>query len=137
MSRKKSYVGRNSEGSKSKGGTKHAKQLAARDRRTSLEPVAQLEPTSAPLEPDQPPADWISPTNAASALRAEADAPDLAPPSKLDPTTEEQRDVRRTKFNAAALRRNRALRKERLAEEAVAATVERRALARSPVGVHL
>ncbi|KAJ1616232.1 hypothetical protein T492DRAFT_1108008 [Pavlovales sp. CCMP2436] len=60
--------------------------------------------------------------------RAEADAPALAPHSEPALTTEEQRDVRRKELNAAAQRRSRALRKERLAEEAVALTVERRAL---------
>ncbi|KAJ1627923.1 hypothetical protein T492DRAFT_1120201 [Pavlovales sp. CCMP2436] len=115
MSRKKSH---------SKGGTKHATQLAACNRRASLEPVAQLEPTVAPPEPDQAPAD-MDVTN--SAPRAEADAPALAFPSKPAHTTEEQRDMRRNELNAAAQRRCRALRKELLAEEAVAATDSSRA----------
>ncbi|KAJ1620397.1 hypothetical protein T492DRAFT_1078068 [Pavlovales sp. CCMP2436] len=56
-------------------------------------------------------------------------------PFTCDTSTEEQRNVRRKELNAAAQRRSRALRKERLAEEAVAAIVEL-AAARSPAGVH-
>ncbi|KAJ1637445.1 hypothetical protein T492DRAFT_834506 [Pavlovales sp. CCMP2436] len=76
MSRKKSHVGRNSKGSKSKRSTKHATQLAARDRRASLEPVAHLKPTVAPPEPDQAPADmaFTDECAPASAPRAEARA---------------------------------------------------------------
>ncbi|KAJ1631554.1 hypothetical protein T492DRAFT_1115134 [Pavlovales sp. CCMP2436] len=124
-------------GSKSKGGTKHATQLAARDRRASLEPVVHFEPIMAPPEPDEAPADmaFTDECAPASAPRAEGDAPALAPPSEPGPTTEEQRDVRRKELNAAAQRLSRALCKERLAEEAVAATVEL-AAARSQAGVH-
>ncbi|KAJ1625546.1 hypothetical protein T492DRAFT_231565 [Pavlovales sp. CCMP2436] len=60
--------------------------------------------------------------------RAEADAPALAPRSEPALATEEQRDERRKELNTTAQRRSRALRKERLAEEAVAATVEQRGL---------
>ncbi|KAJ1641466.1 hypothetical protein T492DRAFT_919806 [Pavlovales sp. CCMP2436] len=104
MAHKKSHVGRNSKRSKSKGGTKHATQLAARDRRASLEPVAHLEPIVAPPEPDQAPADIVFTDECApaSAPRSEADALALGPPSEPAPTTEEQRDVRRMELNAAA-----------------------------------
>ncbi|KAJ1625618.1 hypothetical protein T492DRAFT_910780 [Pavlovales sp. CCMP2436] len=84
MSRKKSHVRRNSKGSKSKGGTKHATQLAARDRRASLEPVAHLDPTVAPPEPDQAPADMAFTDEWAPTSAPRAEARDKVGLGKMD-----------------------------------------------------
>ncbi|KAJ1637829.1 hypothetical protein T492DRAFT_1124550 [Pavlovales sp. CCMP2436] len=77
MSKKKGHLGRTTKrGQVSKADTQQPSQLAARDRRASLEPVAQLEPTVAPPEPDQAPADMVFTDECApaSAPRAEARA---------------------------------------------------------------
>ncbi|KAJ1638630.1 hypothetical protein T492DRAFT_833551 [Pavlovales sp. CCMP2436] len=58
MSKKKGHLGRTTKrGQVSKAGTQQPSQLATRNRRASLEPVAHLKPTVAPPEPDQAPAD--------------------------------------------------------------------------------